>query len=110
MRLMPFVQQAAAVGAEGEVVPNFAIHGQADEPAVQQIEVDMLHLLPFRANEKQDLQQTGALAARSGGMESRPRRARSASISSSSVESNKSATWRNLRMGCFFGIRDSMVR
>jgi hypothetical protein len=59
----PFVQQAVAVGAEGGVIPNRVIQRQADEPAVEQVEVDVLHQLPLGAARKQDLQQTGAKQA-----------------------------------------------
>ncbi len=46
-------------GAEGRVIPYGVIHHQADEPTVQQVEVDVFHQLPFRTDGKQHLQQTG---------------------------------------------------
>ncbi|OAI15916.1 hypothetical protein A1355_10435 [Methylomonas koyamae] len=49
------VQQAVAVGAESGVVPNFVVHGQANEPAIQQVEIDMLCQLPFWTDGKQDV-------------------------------------------------------
>ena len=57
------IQQPIPVRREGRVVPHLPIQRQPDKPTVQQIEVDLLDQLPFRANSKKDLQQTGSKQA-----------------------------------------------
>lgn len=103
------VQQTVSVGTESRVIPYLVIHRQTDEPAVQQVEVDVLTNCRSERMENNTCNKL-ARNKRSGGMESRPRRAYSVSNSPLSVTSSRSTTFRNLRSGCFFGIRSSRVR
>ena len=43
-------QQPVAVLGEGRTIPDLVIHRETDEPAEQQIVIDLLHQLPFAAN------------------------------------------------------------
>jgi len=55
-RLVAYVRSASvAIGAERGVVPDRVIHRQPHKPAVQQVEIDLLHQLPFGTYRKQDL-------------------------------------------------------
>src|SRR5262245_51728068 len=53
------VQQAVAVLREGRVVPNRIVDSQPDEPAEQQIVIDLLHQLALRAHGIKRLQKRG---------------------------------------------------
>ena len=55
-----FVEQPLPVLGEGAVIPDRIVHIQPDKPAVQQVVVDVLHELPFRADRVERLNQTGA--------------------------------------------------
>lgn len=54
------VEQAVTVLAEGRVIPHALVHRQADEPAKQQVEINLLDQLPLGANGVNHLQQRGA--------------------------------------------------
>jgi len=54
------LDQPVAVLAEHRVVPNRVLDGQADEPAEQQVVLDLLDQLPLAAHAVQHLQQHGA--------------------------------------------------
>ena len=51
------VEQPIAVLAEHGRIPDRIVHRQPDEPAEQQIVVELLHQLPFRAHRVEGLQQ-----------------------------------------------------
>ncbi len=53
-------QQALAVFREHRGHPHRILHGQADEPAVQQVVLHLLHKLAFRAHAVEHLEQHGA--------------------------------------------------
>jgi hypothetical protein len=50
-------QQPVAVLGEGGGVPDRVVHAEPDEPSEQQVEVDPLDQLAFRANGVEGLQQ-----------------------------------------------------
>ena len=54
------VQQAVAVLRKHCVVPDRFVHAEANEPAEQQVVVDLLDQQALRADGKEDLQQQGA--------------------------------------------------
>jgi hypothetical protein len=56
-------QQAVAVLGEGGVVPHRIVDPEPDEPAKQQVEVEPLHQLAFRADRIERLAQHGAQEA-----------------------------------------------
>ena len=51
------VEQALAVVAEAGVIPDAIVDCQSDEPAEQQVEVDLLDELALRAHRVEDLDQ-----------------------------------------------------
>ena len=53
-------QQAVPILGEGRRVPDRGVHRQPDEPAVEQIEVQLLHQLALAADGVEHLQQQGA--------------------------------------------------
>jgi acyl-CoA hydrolase len=57
------LEQAIAVGRKARVVPHRLVHRQADEPAEQHVEIEMLDQGPLGANGEQALQQQGAKKA-----------------------------------------------
>jgi len=54
------VEQPVAVLAEGRVIPHRLVHRQADEPAKQQVEIDLLDQLPLGADGVDHLEQRSA--------------------------------------------------
>ena len=52
--------QALTVLGEDRWHPGRVVHGQADEPAKQQVVLGLLHQQAFRANAVEDLQEHGA--------------------------------------------------
>jgi hypothetical protein len=53
-------QQAVPVLGEGGVIPDRVVHGQSDEPAEQQVVVDLLDQQTLGAHRVQDLKERGA--------------------------------------------------
>jgi len=54
-----FRKQPFPVLGEGRRRPHAIIHGEADEPAVQEVVLDVLHQLPFGADGKEHLDEAG---------------------------------------------------
>ena len=54
------VEQPVAVLRERRMIPDRAVDAEADEPAEQQIVVDLLHQLPFGTDRVESLQQRRA--------------------------------------------------
>ena len=59
-------EQTLTVGAEGRVVPHGLVEVHADELAVEQVVVDVLHQLALGTNRKQRLDQAGVQQALRG--------------------------------------------
>ena len=55
-----FVEQAVTILRETAVIPNLVVHVEANKPAIEQVEVDVVHQLTLGTNRVQRLNQTGA--------------------------------------------------
>ena len=52
-------QKALLILGKDGMVPDLVVHGKADEPAKQEIVIELLHQQPVAADGVQDLQQQG---------------------------------------------------